>query len=41
VKIKKKQMKKREVFSFVVDSRLPDFMECYTVLQLCNDSPVL
>lgn len=37
-KKKENEEKKR---SFISSNRLLDFMECYTVLQLCNDSPVL
>lgn len=32
---------KSKAFSFLLDNKQLDFMERYTTLKLCNDSPVL
>lgn len=38
---KKGRIKKSKAPSFLLDNEQLDFMECYTTLKLCNNSPVL
>lgn len=40
-KKKKRTIMKIKALSFLLDNKQLDFMECYTTLKLCNDSPVL
>lgn len=38
---KKKKENEEKKRSFISSNRVLDFTECYAMLQLCNDSPVL